>query len=397
MSTVALMRGLRREGVASAAICQPVGSADERQAIVDATEGATTFTLLYSWNRKFRAPWHQRPIKELKQGLRTGWARWSAHRVAAEAVRLRADLLHTNTILNPEGAMAARALELPHVWHLRELLGPGAWFRLPLEGQALGRFLGTQCSTLVANSEATAVPVREGLPPERLAIVYNGIDISRFDHPAPAAGSADVVVGMVANLASHFKKHWLFVEAAGRVDRTLPVQFRIYGADPSVGRSPEEQPYVFDLRARIDRLGLNDRISFRGFYPDPVEIMREIDLLVHPSDLESFGRIAVEAMAASRPVVGVRGGGIAEIVEDGVTGLLGAPDEPAIMARHIERLVADRTLRTAMGAAGRRRAEKCFSLDAHVARMLEVYTSSMTRPLGRRRPAAATATVRLAS
>lgn len=381
ISTVELMRALRSKGIRSAAVCHPAGSREERQAIVDATEGNTLFTILYYWNRKFRTPWLQRSVKEIKQGSRTGWARWSARRVAEHASVVKADLIHTNTILTPEGGLAARWLGLPHVWHLRDLLGPGAWIRLPLEGRSLGSFLASRCSKLVANSETAAAAIRDGLPDGLLAVVPNGIDVTRFTAER-ATASDKIVVGMVANLTSHVKKHWLFVEAAGRVDRALPVEFRIYGADPTQGGRADAHPYVLDLQSRIARCGLGDRFRFQGSRKDPVDIMKEIDILVHTADVESFGRIVAEAMAASRPVVGVRQGGVAELVEDGVTGLLAVPDDPADISAQLQCLISNPHLRIELGAAGRRRVEARYSLEAHVARMLDVYAASMQRPLG---------------
>ena len=80
-------------------------------------------------------------------------------------------------------------------------------------------------------------------------------------------------------------------------------------------------------------------------------------MLVHPADNESFGRVVVEAMAAGLPVVGVRGGGVGEIVSNGETGLLSTPDDPSALAENIDRLIADADLRARLGtraAAGRR-------------------------------------------
>ncbi len=105
--------------------------------------------------------------------------------------------------------------------------------------------------------------------------------------------------------------------------------------------------------------------------------MHEIDILVHPADNESFGRVAVEGMAAGLPVVGVRGGGIGEIVVDGVTGLLAEPDDAAGLARRIEQLVRDPGQRQAFGATGRQQAESRYSLKACTAGVLRVYEQVM--------------------
>jgi glycosyltransferase involved in cell wall biosynthesis len=115
---------------------------------------------------------------------------------------------------------------------------------------------------------------------------------------------------------------------------------------------------------------------------DQSTIMSQIDVLVHPADNESFGRVVVEAMAAGLPVVGTRGGGVAEIVRHGQTGLLARPDDPADLATCIERLVRDAGERRALGRAGRERAISTYSLAACTAGILRVYEQAMRAPLG---------------
>jgi glycosyltransferase involved in cell wall biosynthesis len=188
---------------------------------------------------------------------------------------------------------------------------------------------------------------------------------------------------MVGNLTSRSKKHALFIDAAARVNRNLPIEWRIYGHDPSNGGTRTGDRYIDELHTRIARSNLVDRFCWPGFVADPAEIMSQIDLLVHPADNESFGRVIVEAMAGGLPVIGTRGGGVGEIVESGVTGLLAEKDDPRDLADCIEQLVQNPQRRAAMGQAGRKRAESNYSLTACAAGMLRVYEQAMARPLNR--------------
>jgi glycosyltransferase involved in cell wall biosynthesis len=378
LSTIALVEAMAAEGIQSSALCDELGTIAERQRLADAVGGRVRFMRLYWWNRKLSVPLWRRPLTELRQGLATRWARGSAKRVARYAVETGAELIHTNTLLTPEGGLVARRLGLPHVWHLRELVGPGKTVRFTLAGPALGRFLSAHCTKLIANSHTAAATVRDCLPPGLLEVVPNGIDLSGFMFRDHKDDSAELIVGMVGNLTSHSKKHDLFVEAAAHVDPTLPIRWRIYGHDPSHGGHAGIDPYVDRLHAQIQRKGLCARFDLPGFVPDPRKIMAEIDLLVHPSDKESFGRVAVEAMAAGLPVVGTRGGGIAEIVVPEQTGLLAKPDDPIELAAAIERLARDAELRRRLGRAGRQRAEANYSLEACVRGVLAVYEQAMT-------------------
>ena len=384
LSVLGLIEVFRRQGIAACAVCHDAGSAAERDAIRDATEGQVLFTPLYWWNKKTRAAAWKRPLIELRQKWRTGFPKGSVAAVARFATECGADLIHTNNFMTPEGGLAARQLRLPHVWHVRELLGPGSPYRLPLEGPRLGPYVEQHASKVIANSHASAKPLQAWLPPGLLEVVPNGIDLSAFTARTGGTVRRELVVGMVGSLTSQSKKHALFIDAAARVDRSLPIRWRIYGHDPSQGGTERGGTYIEALHKRIAQHGLADRFDWPGFVSQPARIMNEIDVLVHPADIESFGRIVVEAMAAGLPVVGVAGGGVGEIIAAEETGLLAPPDDPAALAAAVERLARDTDLRTRLGAAGRRRAEQHYSIESCAAGVLRVYKMAMARPLGDR-------------
>ncbi len=139
--------------------------------------------------------------------------------------------------------------------------------------------------------------------------------------------------------------------------------------------------YTAALLDAIDRHGLRERVKFMG-HQSPTEVMRALDVLVHPTGQESFGRIAVEAMAAGLPVVGANQGGVAEIVRDGETGFAITPGDCAAMARAMETLVRDANLRQTLGQRGRQIAEKEYSLTRSAAKIADCYSTAMQRPLG---------------
>ena len=186
---------------------------------------------------------------------------------------------------------------------------------------------------------------------------------------------------MVANPTSRVKKHALFIEAASLVDLALPIEWRIYGHDPSQNGRVAGDPYIDALHKQIREAGLTERFRFAGFMEDQPQMMREIDIMVHTADGESFGRIIVEGMAAGLPVVGVQGGGVGEIVRHGETGLLAPVNDAQALAACIEQLAHDPDRRVAMGQAGRRRAESLYSVEACSTGVLRVYEQAMARPL----------------
>jgi starch synthase len=382
LSTLALISSLEKAGVRSCAVCHDQGTETDRKRLAEAVHGELVFTQLYWWNKKIRYPLLLRPAMEIRQGLRTGWALRSSRRVQHAAERWHADLIHSNTILTPEGWMAARALGLPHVWHIRELIGDDKPFRFYLHGRRFGDYVARRASKLIANSNVTASLVADLFPPGVLEVVPNGIDVSRF---APADGGAPrpdkLVVAMVAGMTARWKKHNVFVKAALQVDSTLPIEFRIYGQDPSAGGTRSVNPYIDELHALITAADAKARFAWPGYVADPRRVMSEIDILVHSADHESFGRVIVEGMAAGLPVVGANGGGVAEIVVHGKTGILVPPDDHVAMARAIEELARDPGRRAALGRAGRERALDKYSLEACANGVLAVYEQAMAHPL----------------
>lgn len=378
LSTIGLMQALEKLGVESSAVCDAAGTPEEYNQIREATGGRVEFTPLYWWNRKIRSRAWKRPLLELRQILRTGRSRGSAKRVMRFAEKQSVNLIHTNTILTPEGGLAARSLGIPHVWHVRELLGPGQPFRLPLEGQRFGEYMRSHCSKLVANSHITASYIRSWVPTELLTVVPNGIDISRFVARTAPRGTRPFVVAMVASLTSRWKKHSVFIEAASRVSPEVPAEFRIYGHDPSHAGATPGDAYTDELHALARARGVANRLKWQGYVADQARIMSEIDVLVHPATAESFGRIVVEAMAAGVPVIGVRSGGVAEIVEHGSSGLLAEPDDADQIARYIEQVCQDPKLYSQLAIEGRMRADREYSLTSCAQRIQGIYKQSLS-------------------
>ena len=128
-------------------------------------------------------------------------------------------------------------------------------------------------------------------------------------------------------------------------------------------------PFADDVR----RLGLEGQVMVLERVPDIEEYLQAADLGLFASDSESFCLSILEAMCFGCPSVATRVGGIPEVVEDGVSGLLVPPGDAAGLARAVEALIADPTRRAAMGAAARRRAMDRFSADVIVPRYEAIY------------------------
>jgi len=157
-----------------------------------------------------------------------------------------------------------------------------------------------------------------------------------------------------------------------RVTAAVDVFRQIHAAVPSrmlmVGDGPDLAQAVAQARAA----GLGDAIRFLGDQEQVVPLLSASDLFLMPSAQESFGLAALEAMACEVPVVASSVGGVPEVVDDGVTGILCPPDDLTAMANASIRLLTDDTLHSRMAQAGRKRAVERFA-DTKIIPMYEAY------------------------
>lgn len=183
-------------------------------------------------------------------------------------------------------------------------------------------------------------------------VIPFGVDTDRFSPDSSPRSASPLRLGFI----KHFKPRYgteVFLDAIPTVLAAIP-EARVILA----GSGPVEAA----LRKQAAMLGIEESLEFLGSVPhDQVpSLMTSLDLLVNPSLEESFGVVLLEAASSARPVVSSDVGGVREVVEDGVTGLLVPPGDPLALAAAIIRVGLDRDLRRRMGDAGRRRVLKSF-------------------------------------
>jgi glycosyltransferase involved in cell wall biosynthesis len=205
---------------------------------------------------------------------------------------------------------------------------------------------------MVTSRYSAEVARREyGVPPQRLAVVPEPIDLEVWDDQfwrAPRRPRGGPVVLCVARMYPRKRIGDLLLAADMLRARVPGLQIRV------VGRGPE-WPALSRLHAE---LGLGESVALLGDLTRERLAEEYVNATVFclPSVQEGFGIVFLEAMAAEVPVVACRVAAIPEVVQDGITGLLTAPRAPGELAAAIERLIADPALARGMGREGRRRA-----------------------------------------
>lgn len=337
------------------------------------------------WNRKIRLSWPRRIAFAAAQNISTRANIRTVYRLVQCIKEWNIDIVHTHTGVNPWGAVAARIAGVRHVWHLHEPNGSTKPFSYWLPDRFFARTLSQLSDYLVCVS-AYVAEIFERYPQQTpVEVVYQGIDVPQFSESKTmpdlrqSLGIAqdEVAVGMVAGLTSTWKRHDLFVELAGRLSKRTPkARFVVFGDVPGKASSwlyGSSNQYSHSILDEVNRRGLGDRLIFAGFHSKPADVMSAIDILVHPCEVEGFGRVAIEAMAAGRPVIGPNRGGISESVVDGQTGFLFSAGDASDLAAHCERLINNPALRRTLGENGRVRAAEFFGIQQHVDRISKIY------------------------
>lgn len=242
------------------------------------------------------------------------------------------------------------------------------------------RLANRMTDLIVANSEAVKRDVirQEKVEPSKIRVIYNGIEPSLYNVPPDPTLRASLgvpektkVVGVVANLI-HYKGHRFFLQACHEVKRKIPeVRFLLIG----------DGPLRRELEGLAAALSLEKDVLFLGSRQDIPELLALMDVAVLPSLEEGFPNAVLEAMAAGKPVVATRVGGIPEAVIHGETGLLVQPKDPQALADAILALLDDPQLAEEMGRAGQERVKKEFSLDRMIREMEGLYEELLSRKL----------------
>ncbi len=306
------------------------------------------------------------------------------YRATVTAARERgADVIHAHWAIptGPAAVQAARKLNLPSVItmhggdvYVNPEQGydfPTRWYvRPPL------RWTLRHTGALTAiTDDCRQHALRAGAPAEKVHLVFNGTDLRRFS-PAPGGKTVDPRFGpqMVFACRQLFPRKGIrfLIEAAAQLAPRFPALRVVVAGDGF------ERPELIKL---AESLGIADRVTFLGWVPNSElpPYYRAAAISVIPSLEEGFGIPAAEAMGCETPVVASDAGGLPEVVEHGVTGLIVPRGDSTALAEAMGRLLGDPALRAQMGRAGRERSLRLFDWDRTAEQLERIYAQVMAR------------------
>lgn len=293
------------------------------------------------------------------------------------------DLVFTNTATIVEGALAARACGVRHVWHVLEMVGRDPVLAPFLPIDELNRILIDLSDRVVVVSEAVKRNIATHHKADNICVVHTGLP--RTAAAAPVPRDALLGIPLKAPLAvyvgvlSERKGVDDLIEAVPTVLDRVP-DARLILVGPDAGRRSTT------IR-RIRELQLRDAVTLLGPRDDIPAILRAGDVLVLPSHADPLPLVVLEAMEAGMPVVATQSGGAAEMVVDGETGLLVPVNNPARLGAALAEVLVDAQLRDAMSRNAEARFSERFSLATHGKAIWRVLQVVLQQPAPAVRPA----------
>ncbi len=300
--------------------------------------------------------------------------------------REKVSLVHTNSIkANFYGSLAAKLAGKPVIWHLHDILT--ADFFPSFFSHLTTIWANFFDNVIICNSNATKKAFIECGGRSKKAIkIHNGIDMSKFNphnHPGISfrkelgLGENIPLVGHIGRLAPWKGQH-ILIEAAARILVDLPKTNFVLVGEALFGDI--DLNYRKSLQTLIAKLGLENKVRLVGFRDDIPDVIAALNIVVHSSVApEPFGFVVAEAMAMGKPIVAARAGGISEIVQDGVMGLLFEPGNSSALAEAILTILKDREKAIIMGQAGRKRIERFFTAERNVRQVENTYSKLLDK------------------
>jgi glycosyltransferase involved in cell wall biosynthesis len=355
-----LLRGLDRKRFQPSLVCAPE-VAEKLGADVPSDVEIVPLT----YNR----PTHMRSAFRLAQFLK-----WSRIQI------LHSHLFNASLFASPIGWLSGVPviIETPHLReHWRHGWLKGSFF--------VDRIVGRFVDAYIAVSEANAIYLRDikELPAQKIHVVQNGSDLERFNpshRPPPGMKSGlgfaedDLVLLVPARLEPQ-KGHAVFLEALPRVLKEFPRVRTVFAGEGALR---------VELEAQCQRLGLDRNVCFVGRQSNIDDWFALCDLTVLPSFFEGLPLVAVESLAAGKPMVATAVDGTPEVILDGKTGLTVPPGDPERLAAAICRMLRDPAMRQSMATTGRAWVLERFTQKRQLDETQQVYEEILGRKLASR-------------
>ncbi len=294
-----------------------------------------------------------------------------AIRLAAILKKEKIDLVHQNLGFDKFVMFASRITKTPEVCHFRHFVKTQS---------RIGIWLASSCAAMLYTTQAIADSyINLKIVADKYSIVYEPIDIQRFSELQDSTAiKQELNINdkeyMVSNIGriTPWKGQYYFLQAMENIVTQYPnIKILIVG-EP--GENSIDKKYFNLLKEIAKKPSLNKHVIFTGKRDDIAEIMKASDIVVHSaSEPEPFGLVVAESMAAGTPVIATQGGGVVEIINDGITGLLVPMKNVIDMKEAVQKLLESQVLRKTISINALKDVAERFSIRRHVTKVQKIY------------------------
>ncbi len=290
-----------------------------------------------------------------------------ARRISKMVRDKKIDVIHSNSSVINIGALVSELTGIPHVWHLRELALPEYPVYPARKKDTLKSVLNVGNNEYIAISEYAAKFFAEYIDSnERIHVVYNGIS-SAYDYKKSLKDyNTDNISFLIAGNYCEEKGQVDVAHAVGLLASQGVTGFKVYMA----GRGD-----FAEVKEYLKKNALEKYVVFCGLVEDMIALRKRCDVEIVASKTEAFGRVTVEAMRASNPVIGSATGGTIELIEDGVNGFLYDYKDNKALAGYMRRFIDNPSLVYKMGQSAYERSVNRFTSEENVEKVLTLYAN----------------------
>jgi glycosyltransferase involved in cell wall biosynthesis len=325
--------------------------------------GATVVIVPHRWwvhHGRTQLTWRQKATNSAHHFV-------DANRIWRVIREMNPQILITNTITIPTGALTAKFCRIPHIWYLHEFGEKDHNLVFDLGPRFSFWFINHTSAKVIVNSESVYRFFQKYIPSTKLSLVFYSVDVTVPQVQASLPSGFNVV--MAATVAPGKRQHEAIEAVHILRSKGLNVQLTLIG-----GHNLTYSTYIRELIKKHD---LCDAVHISGHSDRPLSYLSAADVVLVCSSNEAFGRVTVEAMKLSKPVIGAHAAGTQELIQDGLTGLFYESGNAEQLAEKIEYLYSHPELRIKLGEKGRDWAVGTFTVENYTSGLLEVMRQAM--------------------
>jgi glycosyltransferase involved in cell wall biosynthesis len=290
-------------------------------------------------------------------------------------------IFHCGFMTNPYSFLATRIISIPTVCRLFGYDAEKKW-------HMTAYFVRYATSYVLPSHYCAPLLEKVGLDKKKMNVIHIGLKKDEYVNEISKIQARELlnisrespVIGQISRIVPNKGLEYL-IQAVGSLKNTFPdVKCYIVGEISKSIKDPRTLSYYHHLESLIEQLNLKNNVFFTGFVDNKTKkhYLVAFDIFILASVFEDYGMVLLEAMASGRPVVASHTGGIPEIVEHGVTGILVPPAEALALARGVSKLLNSPEGIVRMGIEGRKRFESQFTIEKEVSEHQKFYESLLT-------------------